>query len=182
MHWRRKWQSTPVFLPRESQGRRSLVGCCLWGCTEWTQLKWLSSSSSTFCREPPEVCPTLTVEVALLYIYNATEVFLEHWILFMSWRKRNTVIRLESRDSTVRAKSFQSCLTVTLCTVAHQASLLMRLSRQEYCSGLPCPPPEDLPRPRTEPVSLASPALAGGFFTTDTIWGVLWLTKVTQWE
>ena len=33
-HWRRKWQLTPVFLPRESQGRRSLVGCCLWGCTE----------------------------------------------------------------------------------------------------------------------------------------------------
>ena len=34
MHWRRKWQPTPVFLPRESQGRRSLVGCHLWGCTE----------------------------------------------------------------------------------------------------------------------------------------------------
>ena len=35
MHWRRKWQPTPVFLPRESQGRESLVGCRLWGCTEW---------------------------------------------------------------------------------------------------------------------------------------------------
>ena len=34
MHWRRKWQPTPVFLPGESQGRRSLVGCRLWGCTE----------------------------------------------------------------------------------------------------------------------------------------------------
>ena len=34
MHWRRKWQPTPVFLPRESQGRGSFVGCCLWGCTE----------------------------------------------------------------------------------------------------------------------------------------------------
>ena len=34
MHWRRKWQPTPVFLPEESQGRRSLVGCRLWGCTE----------------------------------------------------------------------------------------------------------------------------------------------------
>ena len=31
MHWRRKWQSTPVFLPGESQGRGSLVGCHLWG-------------------------------------------------------------------------------------------------------------------------------------------------------
>ena len=34
MRWRRKWQPTPVFLPGESQGRGSLVGCCLWGHTE----------------------------------------------------------------------------------------------------------------------------------------------------
>ena len=34
MHWRRKWQPTPVFLPGESQGRGSLVSCHLWGCTE----------------------------------------------------------------------------------------------------------------------------------------------------
>ena len=34
MHWRRKWQPTPVFLPEESQGWGSLVGCCLWGHTE----------------------------------------------------------------------------------------------------------------------------------------------------
>ena len=34
MHWRRKWQPTPVFLPGESQGWRSLVGCRLWVCTE----------------------------------------------------------------------------------------------------------------------------------------------------
>ena len=34
MHWRRKWQPTPVFLPGESQGQGSPVGCCLWGRTE----------------------------------------------------------------------------------------------------------------------------------------------------
>ena len=34
MRWRRKWQPTPVFLPGGSQGRGSLVGCCLWGRTE----------------------------------------------------------------------------------------------------------------------------------------------------
>ena len=33
-HWRRKWQPTPVFLPGESQGWRSLAGCRLWGRTE----------------------------------------------------------------------------------------------------------------------------------------------------
>ena len=34
MYWRRKWQPTPVFLPGESQGQGSLMGCRLWGCTE----------------------------------------------------------------------------------------------------------------------------------------------------
>ena len=70
MHWRRKWQPTPVFLPGESHGQRSLVGCSPWGRTEldrteatmdreawwaavhgvaqsWTGLKRLSSSSSS---------------------------------------------------------------------------------------------------------------------------------------
>ena len=45
MHWRRKWQPTPVFLPGESQGRGSLVGCCLWVTQSRTQVKRLSSSS-----------------------------------------------------------------------------------------------------------------------------------------
>ena len=34
MHWKRQWQPTPVFLPEESQGQESLVGCHLWGRTE----------------------------------------------------------------------------------------------------------------------------------------------------
>ena len=46
MHWRRKWQPTPVFLPGESQGQRSLVGCRLWGrwgsdTTEWLHFHFL---------------------------------------------------------------------------------------------------------------------------------------------
>ena len=40
MHWRRKWQSTPVFLPGESQGQGSLVGCRLWDCTELGMTSW----------------------------------------------------------------------------------------------------------------------------------------------
>ena len=42
MHWRRKWQPTPVSLPGESHGRRSLVGCSPWGCTEsdMTEATW----------------------------------------------------------------------------------------------------------------------------------------------
>ena len=43
----------------------------------------------------------------------------------------------------------------------------MGFSRQEYWSGLPCPPPGDLPDLRIEPKSPAAPALASGFFTTE---------------
>ena len=46
----------------------------------------------------------------------------------------------------------------------------MGFSRQEYWSGLPCPPPGDLPNPGMEPASLMSPALAGGFFITSATW------------
>ena len=42
MHWRRKWQPTPVFLPGESQGRGIPVGCRLWGHESQTRLKGLS--------------------------------------------------------------------------------------------------------------------------------------------
>ena len=58
-------------------------------------------------------------------------------------------------------------LFMTLRTIVHQAPLSMGFSKQEYWSGLPCPPPGDLPNPGIEPESLASPALADGFFTTS---------------
>ena len=51
-------------------------------------------------------------------------------------------------------------------TVACQATLCREFSRQEYCSGLPFPPPGDLPDPGLKPASPVSPALAGRFFAT----------------
>ena len=67
-----------------------------------------------------------------------------------------------------------SCLShvrlfATLWTVACLAPLSRGFSRQEYWSGLPLPPPGDLPNLKIEPASLMSPALAGGFFTTSAI-------------
>ena len=53
-------------------------------------------------------------------------------------------------------------LSVTLCTIAHQAPLSMGSSRQEYWSGLPCPPPGGLPDPGIQSASLNSHALAVG--------------------
>ena len=54
--------------------------------------------------------------------------------------------------------------SVTPWTVAHQGPLSIGFPRQEYWSGLPFLPPGDLPKAGIEPVS---PALAGGFFTTE---------------
>ena len=61
---------------------------------------------------------------------------------------------------------------VTPWTVAHQAPLSMGFSRQKKWSGLPYLLPGDFPNPGVKPMSLTSPALAGGFFTTSTTWEV----------
>ena len=63
-----------------------------------------------------------------------------HWLLLLS------------RFSRVR-------LLATLWTIVLQAPLSMEFSRQEYWSGLPCPPPGDLPNPGIKPTSSGSPAL-----------------------
>ena len=58
-------------------------------------------------------------------------------------------------------------------TVARQAPLSMGFSRQEYWSGLSCPLPGDLTDPGIKPKSLASPTLAGKFFSTSATWDML---------
>ena len=63
-------------------------------------------------------------------------------------------------------------LFATLWTVAHQAPLSIGFPRQEYWSGLPFPSPGNLPNPGIEPMSPASPAFTGRFFTTRATWEV----------
>ena len=55
----------------------------------------------------------------------------------------------------------------------------MGFSRQEYWSGLPCPPLGDLRDPGIEPMSLTSPALAGGFSATNAAWEVVYILTTT---
>ena len=61
MHWRRKWQPTPVFLPGESQGQQEPGGLPSMGSQSWTQLKRLSSSSSK--AESKEELKSLSMKV-----------------------------------------------------------------------------------------------------------------------
>ena len=62
------------------------------------------------------------------------------------------------------------------CSPAGSSS--MGFPGQEYWSGLPCPPPEDLPDSGTKPTSVVSPALAGRFFTTSATWEAQVYTNV----
>ena len=89
------------------------------------------------------------------------------FILMLLWFTK----LLESINLCRAVLSCFSCvqLFVTLWTVALQAPLSIGFSRQEYWSGLLCPPLGDLPDLEIESRSLRSPVLAGGFFTTSTI-------------
>ena len=72
----------------------------------------------------------------------------------------------------VLAKSLQLCLTLwdsVECSLP-LSPLSMEFSRQEYWSGLPCPPSGDLPSPGIKLASLKSPALASGFLITSAAW------------
>ena len=62
-----------------------------------------------------------------------------------------------------------SCFScVQPCAALRTVTLLsMGFPRQEHQSGLPCPPPGDLPHPGTEPMTLITPVLAGSFFTIN---------------
>ena len=64
VHWRRNWQPTPVFLPGESQGQGSLVGCHLWGRTESDTTEQLSSSSNIL----------FSIMAVLIYIPTNTHI------------------------------------------------------------------------------------------------------------
>ena len=91
---------------------------------------------------------------AILEVYNISH----RWL----WKH----CRQSSKDHMCMLSHSVMSDSVTPWTVAHQASLSMVFFRQEYWSGLPFSPLEDLPDPRIEPNSLVSPALAGRLFAT----------------
>ena len=93
----------------------------------------------------------MSAQVALLFLFPFTHTYL---------RIHLSLVCMLSHFYHVR-------LCAIPWTVAHQTPLSMRFSGQEYWSGLPRLPPGDFPNSGVKPVSLVSPALAGGFFTTS---------------
>ena len=149
MSWRRKWQPTPVFLPRESQGRGSLVGCRLWGRTEsdTTEATQQQHSGSAGCAGSP-----------LLHGLESTR------------GEQGLLSSCKLQPSHCNAYVLSRCSNVPLFATpwTQPTSLLCPwdFCRREYWNSLPCPPSEDLPDPGVELSFLTSLALAGRFSTT----------------
>ena len=153
-------------IPRTEKPGRLSMGLQRVGHNWATELNWTNINRKLEILGWPKVHSGFSVR----YYGKARMNFLANW-------QRHTCMHAKSL-SLVR-------LSATSWTVACQAPLFMRFSRQEYWSELPCPPPGHLPDPGIEPTSLTYPALAGWFFTTGTTWKahsiVNWiLTKILR--
>ena len=130
-------------------------------------LSHLASPKSLFCDLSPHplLCTPswrlLLWNIILYWFHEYLSVLIHSVLGEIGWSG------LWRHDAYICAKSLQLCLT--LCDpAARQAPLSMGFSRQEYWSGLPCPPPGDLPDPGIEPRLLSLPALAGRLTTSTT--------------
>ena len=150
--WRRQWHPTPVLLPGKSHGRRSLVGCSPWGRKESDRTERLHFHFLLSCigegNGNPLQCSCLE---------NPRDGRAWWAAIYGVAQSRTQLKQLNSRSSSPVLSCVQ--LSATLWTIAHQAPLSKEFFRQEYWSGLPFPPPGDLPHSGTEPTSPKSLAL-----------------------
>ena len=129
---------------------------------------------SLFCSENhgSHSCVYLTMQYAVLLLQSA---FL-HSNLQQGENKRTGFLQEQFLNVAQTTSLCMCCVDSAMSdslgppwTVAHKSPLSVGFSRQEHWSGLPCPPP-DLCDPSIELVSFMSPSLAGGIFTTHSIW------------
>ena len=150
----------------------SLPGCSSHGIFQTRIVEWVAISYTPEDLPNPGIEPTSLTYPALAGRFFTTSA---------TWEA------LQRQPACVLSCFSHVWLFVTLWMVAHQAPLSRVFSRQEYWSGLLCPPPGDLPDPGIKPVSLMSPALAGRFFTISTTWEavcdcVCVCTQSSQWH
>ena len=154
---RRQWQPTPVLLPGKSHGQRSLVGCSPWGREESNMTERLHFHFHALEKEMATHSSVLAWRIPGTGEPDGLPSMGSHRVGH-DWSNLAAAAACCSQSlSCVR-------LFATLWTVAYQAPPSMGFSRQEYWSGLPFPPPGDLPNSGIKP---SSPALAGRFFTTE---------------
>ena len=134
--------------------------------TSWT-LAHQAPLSMEFSRQ--ECCSGCHFLVQRIFPIQGSNLCLLHW---QADSFSTEPPRKPQRMECACVLSCFSCvqLFVTQWTIAHQAPLSLGFSRQEYWSGLPCPPPGDLPNQEIKPAPLTFPALAGRFLTTSATW------------
>ena len=143
------------------------VGSSVRGIFQARILEWVSISFSRGFSQPKNWIPVSSIVGRRFTVWATREVLLGKCVeISISYLFRCVL----SRFSCVQ-------LSVTLWTVACQASLSMGFSRQEYWSGLPCSPPGNLPDLEIRPTFLMSPALANRLFTTSVTWEAPYLSK-----
>ena len=161
---------------------RTLEWAAIYGVSQsWAWLKQLSSSSSIHAliietdafKNIVSFNPTVELEEVIIV------PILQPKKLWFGGKIRPDTKQIS--EANLNLKSFHSiaCMLnhfsyvlffAILWTIACQGPLSMGFSRQECWSGLPRPPPADLPNPVSEPMSLLTPALVGRFFTTSAAW------------
>ena len=85
MHWRRKWQPTPMFLPGESQGRGAWWAAVSGVAQSWTRLKWCSSSSSSSSRGNHLYIFKFYWNIVYLLCFCCTAEWLSYTYLYTSY-------------------------------------------------------------------------------------------------
>ena len=176
---RRWWYPTPVLLPRKSHGQRSLVGCSPWGRKESDTTEWLHFSVSCIgegngnplqcsCLENPR---DRGAWWAAVYGVAQSRTRLKR---LSSSRCMILWIAMDSFQCTwVCLIRFNVCVSYhclhvrACCMLSPLGSAVHGIPRQEYWSGLPFPPPEDLPNLGITCTSLMPPALVRRFFITE---------------
>ena len=111
-----------------------------------------------------------------MYVCIYICVFLWIYILYISIYICTCTHATAAAAKSLLSHFSQVWLFATPWTIACQTPLSMEFPRQEYRRGLPCSPPGDLTDSGIEPVSLMSPALAGGFFTTLEMFIYIYIT------
>ena len=138
---RRRWHPTPVLLPGKSHGQRSLVGCSPWGHKESDTTERLHFHFSLSCIGEGNGSP---LQCSCLENPGDGGAW---WTAVYGVAQSQTQLKWLSSSSSLR----NVCVSRSVMplsdpwTVAHQASLPMGVSRQEYRSGFPFPSPGDLP-------------------------------------
>ena len=148
---RRKWQPTPVFLPGESQGRRSLLGA-VYGVTQsQTRLTWLSSSSSLsiyyIVNHLPVYCPAFPPMLdsqrnerqSLAVVISVTDSALLQ--LFIEWTKLNwSIIHMPLRNSgnstdqsTIFVSVQKTLHSPNWCWFPKDRSLILKVNKNTDC-------------------------------------------------